>query len=113
MKELKLLIFLLVSSSILISCGSDEDDDPSGFECTSVAAINSQLENELNALNAATEAYTNDPGNSAKCTAWKNAYFDYIDALEGFENCYIELGQQTTFQQSIDAAQAAIASIPC
>ena len=111
MNKFKLLFFLLLTCSIAVSCGDDEESG--GFECSSITAVNQQLEDELNALNDAIQAYASDPENSAKCTEWKNAYLNYLNALEGFEDCYLELGQQAQFQESLDAAEAAIASIPC
>ncbi len=113
MNDLKLFFFLILSSFIMGSCGSDDDDNPGGFDCNSVADINQQLDDVLNALDVATNAYIDDPSDSSKCTEWKNAYADYLNALEGFEDCYIELGQQSTYQQSLDAAQVALAGIPC
>lgn len=86
---------------------NDDDDDPS--DCNYLADV----QDEIDALEAATDAYIADSTNPAKCQAWKDAYQDYLNALEDNIECATTAGQEDELQQAIDEAEAALANIQC
>lgn len=96
-------ISILALALAFVSCGDD------GADCTS-----QQFSNEVNAaindLNAAGSAWANDPGNTTLCNAYVDAANDYLDVVEGFDNC---AGiSQTDYQSQVDAARAALNGLP-
>ena len=69
----------------LFSCGS-KDVTPG---CSS--AWTTETQDELDALSKAASAYGSDQS-QANCTAYKNAYSNYLKALRSFSNCSLILG---------------------
>ncbi|MBK8700765.1 MAG: hypothetical protein IPN29_14980 [Saprospiraceae bacterium] len=106
----KILLFLLAMSFILVSssCGGD---DGGITPCSTAYAT--ELQDEVNALNAAAQAYSTNP-TTANCNAYKSAAQSYVNALEPYGNCATLTGQsRTNWQASLDAAKAAVAAIQC
>jgi len=86
MKNVSLTQLLIVFCFVaLFSCGSK--DDPG---CST--AWTTELQNEINALSTAASAYAQDQS-SANCTAYKNAYRDYLNGLNSFSSCSLITGQ--------------------
>ncbi len=92
---------------VVFSFGCKKDNDPVG--CNYLT----EVQDELNAVNAAVEAYTADPSNPVKCQAFKDAYEDYLNALESHIECATLSGSEDELQADIDAAQASLDSIQC
>ena len=97
----------LATCLFLASCGSSSKDN-----CSSVG-LSQTFQDELNQVTESATAFSNDPTNSVKCEAFKDAYNNYIDALEGWEDCAIALSQETEWRASLDEARTAINEIEC
>jgi len=93
----------LITAPFLGSCGKDDPED-----CSYVT----ETQDEYDALIAATNAYSADPTNTAKCNAYKNAFQDYLDELQEHDNCVLA-GQEAAYQQALNDAQASINAIQC
>jgi hypothetical protein len=99
-----LLVFAMVLG--LVSCKKDKTDPAACSQLWSVAVIT-----EINALSVAAAAYSADQ-NHETCVAYKNAYQDYIDALEPFLDCASYTPQQKAdLQAALDDAQDDIATL--
>ena len=100
----KLVVGICIIAAIpfLNSC---KKDDP--VSCNYAT----EVQDELNAVNAAATAYGNDPS-TANCNAFKSAYQNYLNALEDHSNCVLA-EQQAAYQQALDDAQAAIDGFQC
>ena len=107
MNTIQKLLFCLMLGFVVISNGCKKDDDPVG--CNYAA----EVQDEADALTAAATAYSNDPTNTAKCQAYKNAFQDYLNALEDHVDCAAINGQQAELQSAIDQAQASVNAIQC
>ena len=78
------------------------------------AAWASDLQNEIQALTDAFQAYSQDPFNQQKCLAYKAAYQAYIDALEPYGNCATLTGaDRDAWQAALDDAQQEVNNIDC
>jgi len=105
MKKFSLLFLLVSLMTISISCGDDNDPNEPPSGCTS--NFTQDYANELTSINDATVAWTNDMSDS-NCNALKDAYNDYLDALETWEDCANFYNQVTEWQAAIDATRASI-----
>jgi hypothetical protein len=101
-----LACFMLGLVVITYSCKKD-DDDPVGCNYAT------EVQDEVNALTAASNAFSADPTNVAKCQAFKAAYQDYLDALESNIECATLSGQQAELQAAINQAQADLDAFQC
>ena len=91
-------VALIFSLAILFSC---KKDDP--VLCSTAWATD--LQNEITAIGTAATIYAQDPSD-ANCTALKDAYQDYIDALRPYGNCATLTGQdREAWQQALDEAE--------
>ncbi|NNE14495.1 MAG: hypothetical protein HKN51_05930, partial [Saprospiraceae bacterium] len=90
-----------------ISCGGD--DGPGGSSCNS-QGWTVEYEDELDAVNDAATTWANDP-TDANCEALKDAYNDYLDVLDDWEDCANQLDQFDEWQAAIDAARQTVDSI--
>lgn len=106
MKNLQKLIVLLFAG-ITMSCGGD---DVVGATCSTNFA--QSFEDEVTALNNASLAYGMDQS-AANCEAFKNAYLDYIDALEDWDECAVFYNQEVEWQQALDSARESVNTIIC
>ena len=106
MKNFSLFLLLLLTLG-LGACGND-DDGPSGPACNNTWTV--EVQDELNDVTNAATAYSNDPS-AANCNALKNAYNNYIDAIEDFEDCARLAGDLANWQAAIDNARAEVATI--
>lgn len=105
MKTLKLSIVVLCIS--FMACGSNS---PSTALCT--ATFNEEFQDELEDVTNAASAYGQNP-TPENCQAFKNAYLDYIDALEGWENCATINGSLAEYNQALDDARDSANDIEC
>jgi hypothetical protein len=97
-----LVFFLLVG--LFSSCGGDDISD-----CTA-AGFNEKVNATINDLNAAGTKWANDPTES-NCKDYKKAADKYLDAVEDFDGC-ADISQ-ADYDQALDNARAAVASITC
>ena len=104
----KLLVCILMGGLFLASPAcKDDDDDPVGCNYLS------EVQDELDAVIAAANAYGADPTNPTKCQAYKNAYSDYLNELEKYVECAATAGQEDELQQAINEAQTEVNNIQC
>lgn len=109
MKNLfSVLVFALLFVSY--SCGDDDPVNNTPENCST--AFTESFEDDLTAVNTASTNYANDPS-SSNCEAFKDAYNNYLDALEDWEECAVFYNQVTQWQQSLDAARTAVNGIAC
>jgi hypothetical protein len=101
-----LACLMVVAITFSYSCNND-DDDPVG--CNWAA----EVQDEVNALNAAAEAWGADPTNAVKCQAYKDAAQAYLDDLEAHVECATLSGDEQELQDAIDASQASVDAIQC
>ena len=107
MNSFQKLLVCLMLGFIALNYGCSKKNDPVGCNWAT------EVQDELNAQNAALDIYLADPTNSVKCQAWKDSYSDYLNALEDHIDCATLSGQQAELQSSIDAAQASLDQIQC
>lgn len=103
----KLLAYLLLGALVFTYSCNDDDDDPSGCNWET------EVQDELNALTTAGNAWAADPTNSAKCQAYKDAAQDYLDELEAHVSCATLAGDEAELQAQIDQAQIDVNNIQC
>lgn len=102
--KITLLLFFIVA--MLFSCDDKDDDAPA---CS--VAWGTELQNEVNAISAAANAYIADPS-AANCAAYKTAYQNYVNKLEPYGNCTALTGQnRIDFQNALQAAKDSIANL--
>lgn len=104
----KLLVCILMGGLIMAAPAcKDDDDDP--VNCNYLT----EVQDEIDALTAAANAWGADPSNATKCQAYKNAAQDYLDALESHVECAASAGQEDELQQAINDAQIQVDQIQC
>ena len=103
----KLLACLMLGMVVITYSCKKDDDDPVGCNYAT------EVQDEVNALTVASEAFSADPTNVAKCQAFKAAYQDYLDALESNIECATLSGQQAELQAAINQTQAALDAFQC
>ncbi len=84
----RLMHFYVLSLFVLImaaSC-SNNDDDVDPLFCGTNFNFANEVQNELNDVIAAANAFGLDQSTS-NCTALKNAYQNYINALRNIDSC--------------------------
>ena len=106
MNTLQKLLACLMLGLIVIGYGCKKDDPVGCNWATEVA-------NDADAWIAAATAYSQDPTNTVKCQAYKDAYQNYLNSLEDHIDCATLSGQQAELQSAIDAAQADLNTIQC
>tara|TARA_R110002096_G_scaffold284566_3_gene478574 strand:+ start:367 stop:699 length:333 start_codon:yes stop_codon:yes gene_type:complete len=94
--------------SIITACNKDNDNDG---PCRGYVNWSLSVSDEAAALSAAASAYGQDPS-SANCVKYKEAYNDYIDALDSQSNC-VPASQRAAFDQSLDDARDELNNLPC
>ena len=107
MKSFEKLLVCMLFGIVVFSIGCKKDDDPVGWNYAT------NVQDEVNALSTAATEYGNDPTNTAKCQAWKDAYQNYLNALEDNVECATVNGQEAELQSAINQAQAALDGIQC
>jgi len=107
----KILALLAIAAILgLSSCKKDKDSNDPAF-CSGDLAI--ELEDEYDALFAAWDAYVADMS-VENCNAYKDAYLDYINALEPFLECAAWTAEERQeLQDAIDEAEAAMNELTC
>lgn len=109
MKKLSLLFCLFSLLTLTTSCGDDAgdpNDPPAG--CTS--NLSQDFQAELTNINTATTNWANAQ-TEANCSALKDAYNDYLDALEGWEDCANFYNQVAGWQAAVDSARESVDNI--
>ena len=95
---------MFIGAALLGACGSD-----GGADCTAQQFSN-EVNDAIDDVNAAGQVYANDP-TTGNCNAFKNAANNYLNVVEDFDGC---AGiSQAEYNQAVDAARAAVNSIPC
>lgn len=114
MKYLKSLSFFtfLIMGLILTSCGDDDDNGAGNVDCNSSIAVNNAIAQEVDNISTALNAWVADMSD-ANCDALKEAYQDYIDALQSLQDCANQAGVGAEFAQSLADAEANIANLAC
>ena len=103
---MKTLQYLLFAAALILTASCGDDNDPA--DCTS-ASFNQEVNAAINDVNAAGQAYANDPSTD-NCNAFKDAANDYLDVVEDLDGC---AGiSAADYDQALDAARAAVNSIP-
>ncbi len=110
MKKFVILLFFFSLTALTIGCGDDDGGGSNNAPDGCTASFNTDLQTELTAINNATATWSNEP-NEANCNALKDAYNDYLDALEEWEDCAEFYNQVTSWQEAIDATRVTINSI--
>ncbi|MGB4849756.1 MAG: hypothetical protein WBP41_17655 [Saprospiraceae bacterium] len=72
-----------------------------------------EVQTESDALIAAANLYYADVTITANCNAYKAAYNNYLNALEGVKDCATTNGQGPAIQQVIDESRAALDLLQC
>ena len=108
MKKFSTLLFMATFVLATIGCGGDDDpnDPPAG--CTAVFATTFNA--EINAISAASQAYFADQ-TTENCNALKDAYNDYLDALEDWEDCANFYDQFDEWQTALNEARDSVEDI--
>ena len=72
----------------------------------------SELSSEAQQLSSAASLYAESP-TSQNCSAYVQAYQDYLDAAERLDNCARQVGQHKEYQEAIDDARDALNDLGC
>ena len=105
-----LTLLAIIAILGLISCNKEKDSDDPAF-CSFDWTV--EVGDEYDALITAWNAYSGDMS-VENCNAYKEAYLDYIDALEPFLECatWTEAERQDV-QDVIDESEAAMNALTC
>lgn len=104
MKKFFAMSLCLLALGFAPSCKDDEED------CAATAAA---LQDEANAMSNAATTYGLNP-TTANCNAYKDAVQAYIDEARDLVDCPgLSNAEQQQYQQSLDAAEANLASLSC
>ncbi|HEX2394965.1 MAG TPA: hypothetical protein VHI78_06430 [Bacteroidales bacterium] len=104
-------IFSLLVILLVLGLGSCKKDSKDPAACSGAWAT--EVEAEADAVSDAMSAYLADMS-VANCNAFKDAYLDYIDALEPFLECETLTAQdREQVQEYIDASEAAMSALTC
>jgi len=107
MNTLQKLLVCLMFGFVAIGYGCNDDDDPSDCNWAS------DVQDEADALTAAANAYGNDPSNSVLCQDYKDAFNDYLDALEDNTDCAALSGQEDELEAAIDQTRDSLNALQC
>lgn len=111
MKNLKISLIGLSLVALTISPSCNKDNNDNGGPCRGYVSWSLSVTDEAAALSAAASAYGQDQS-TANCLKYKEAYNDYIDALDGQSTC-VPASQRAAFDQSLDDARAELNNLPC
>ncbi len=101
----KYSVLLIFSFSIFFTaCHKLDPCDNDDFE--------SSFQDEIEAISTAAVNYGQDP-TTQNCNIFKDAYTDYVNALEDWDSCAEASGQRIEWQQALDSARASINDIEC
>ena len=103
--RISFFLLFLAASFLSVSCGDDND----AADCT-IGQFNNEVNAAISALNAAGNAWANDPTNSGLCNDFVQAANDYLDSVEKFEGCGVI--SQADYQAQLQAARDALAQAP-
>ncbi len=112
LNKLSLFYCLAILFAISFSACGDDDGGSGNVDCNDASAVTNAISDELQAVNDASTAFSNDPTNNDLCEDFKDAYIDYIDALRDLRDCANQAGV-TDWQDTLDAAEAAAEDLLC
>lgn len=106
-----LCIAALFSVGFIGACNNDDDGGGGGCGSFSWAT---EVESEFTALFETALAYGSDP-TTANCERYKSAFRDYVDALDGLENCLGVLSAQDRqdYNEALKDAEDELNNLPC
>jgi hypothetical protein len=99
------LLLILFTISLLSSCGGDDVD------CSDPQGLTDQLNQEIQRIESALDAFVADPENSDKCTNYKDALNDLIDFSEDLLDC-TDLNT-SAIQSNIDISRQNLDNLTC
>lgn len=105
MKLKFLFILFAITSMGIVACGDDID-------CSDEVALQAEIQDEQDAVNAAILTYTTDPSTD-NCESLVDALQEWIDALKDLEDCAREVGEYDEFQEAIMQAEDDLDTIEC
>ncbi len=111
MKSLKLNLICISFFALTLTSSCSKDDNDSGGLCRGYVSWALSVQDEAAALSVAASAYGQDPS-TANCLKYKEAYTDYINALDNQRAC-VPASQKATFEQSLDAARVSLNELKC
>lgn len=100
----------MIAALPFVACNKDDDDDDDLCGSNWNAAV--ALEDEINGLNSAAATYANDP-TTENCEKYRQAILDYLDAVRGYEDCYIAIGQRDEFNKAVSDSEEQARNITC
>lgn len=112
MKFSNLLILASIFCLVFSSCGDDDSSGTGNVDCDSAIAVNTVIADEAEAVSIATNAYLMDQS-LANCTALKEAYQAYIDAISNLQDCANDAGVGDDFAESLADAQEGLDDLEC
>lgn len=99
---------IIFSLLVIFACNNGDDGDNdlcSGLWSNEVA-------DELQLVSERANIYAQDPSSLEKCNSLKDAYEDYIAALERFDNCSGWTAQdRANWESALDDAKESVASM--
>lgn len=107
MKQL-LLFSAVLGLMTVISCSKSSK---AAANCNS-NNYTQEFQDELDAVSNATSVYASDP-TTENCEKFVDAYLDYIDALESWEDCAISTNQEVEWRQALESARQSAEDIQC
>ncbi len=105
-------LFVLSLLVLFVSIGCNKDDDDDDGRCGNNWSPAIELEDEINAINAAAQAYAMDQS-VENCEAYKQSILDYLAEVRDWEDCYIAIGQQQEFNAAVTQAEQDAMNIQC
>ena len=110
---LKVFCIATLFSACFIGACNNDDDGPGGVNCGTLSWA-TEVESELNVLFEAALSYGTDP-TTANCQRYKDAFSDYIDALEGLDNCVAGLSaaDRKDYNDALDDAEEELNNLQC
>lgn len=100
---------VILFSIVISSCGSSSDSSGpcDGFLWTQ------EISDEAVALSEAGSAFGQDP-TIEKCEVYKDAFRDYIDALEDVNvSCFTNQANEIDYEQALDEARTEVNELNC
>lgn len=110
MKNLFFFFALALTLAFSTGCGGDDDGVNITPGCSD-SAFTQAVQDAVQNLNDATQAYVNDQS-TANCDAWKAAAQNYLDEVKSFETC-ATLNTRQDFLDAVREAEESLANTTC
>ena len=98
---------VILFAGILAACNKDDDDPDNCAEGWEIA-VNTKLQAAIDAGQVWAMS-----GVKEDCEKYKDALYDYLDAVRDLEDCYVLAGQKQAWEQAIQESEDDINSITC